>query len=74
MNRKTRDEEIRRLIRLAGEWLAVEEDGSVGVSGHIDFSDCAVWFDENGYTVIDRHGRNRAAERVTYSEQGGVRG
>lgn len=58
MSRKTRDEDIRRLIRLAGEWLAEGEDGPGSVSGHIDFSDCAVWFDENGYSVVDRNGRD----------------
>ena len=36
-------------------------DDEIG-NGHIDFTDCEVWYDKNGYTVIDRYGNDRAME------------
>ena len=56
MSRKTTDEEIRKTIAMMlGISLEEFDSGSLPhVRGHIDFYDCAVWFDENGYKVEER--------------------
>ena len=73
MSRRTTDEEIRKAIAYFREMIRERYDGldSVG-NGHIDFTDCAVWFDEDGYTVVDRYGHDRSGKRFSYHCEGGV--
>lgn len=64
MSRKTTDEEIRKVIEQTGEMLKERNNGRpFSGNGHIDFSDCAVWFDEYGFTVVDRSGNDYSVVR-----------
>ena len=70
MSRKTTDEEIRKVIEQTGEmWKERNNGRPFSGNGHIDFSDCAVWFDEYGYTVVDRFGNDHSV--VRYGDGGG---
>ena len=75
MSRKTTDEEIRKMIEYVREMMKERNGGEpVNGSGHIDFTDCAVWFDKDGYTVVDRDGKDCSAERVAFRCEGGACG
>ena len=51
MSRKTTDEEIRKTIEVFREMMNEQNGrGPVIRDGHLDFNDCTVRFDENGYT------------------------
>ena len=70
MGRRTTDEEIRRTIEQTWEMVKERNNGQpFSGNGHIDFRDCAVWFNENGFTVMDRTGNDHSV--VRYGEGGG---
>ena len=71
--RKKTDEEIRKVIADTREMIR-KRYGGMDSAGNvlIDFTDCMVWFDENGYTVVDRYGPARSGKRFSYRCEGDV--
>lgn len=62
---KTTKDDIRRDMALVNEMTAVKFSGAE-CNGHIDYADCFVYYDPNGFSVTERRKPGQADEEAGF--------